>query len=338
MNRPLLLRGARQLLTLRGSEGPRRGAACLDAGIIVDGSMLIRDGRIVSVGHSRRVENLAEARQAEVVEAHGAVVMPAFVDADVTLPESAAAVRRLLQLAFSHGTGAMGARVPYSLLRALPAPNPKGSQVVPVLDLAADFDTAQVTRAVRRNIAPFLRIDLLAHSRDVLRFVHALGLTIRAYTATPEQRDWIGLALAYGANVLELPAEPLNMAQRKLVGGSPAIAVLGPAASGMARALLDGGAAVALGSGFREGGGGTCSMQMAALTAVREGGLEMAEAITLATINAAHALGIGDRTGSLEAGKTADFLVLHLPDFRELSSFSGVNIVAKVFKAGNLVV
>jgi len=210
--------------------------------------------------------------------------------------------------------------------------------VVPVLDLAADFDTAQVTRAVRRNIAPYLRIDLLAHSRDVLRFVHALGLTIRAYTATAEQRDWIGLALAYGANVLELPAEPLNMAQRKLVGGSPAIAVLGPAASGMARALLDGGAAVALGSGFREGGGGTCSMQMAALTAVREGGLEMAEAITLATINAAHALGIGDRTGSLEAGKTADFLVLHLPDFRELSSFSGVNIVAKVFKAGNLVV
>ena len=55
MHRPLLLRGARQLLTLRGPQGPRRGADCLDLGVINDGSILIRNGRIVCVGQSRRV-------------------------------------------------------------------------------------------------------------------------------------------------------------------------------------------------------------------------------------------------------------------------------------------
>jgi imidazolonepropionase-like amidohydrolase len=306
--------------------------------MIADGSMLIRDGRIVSVGHSRRIENLGEARQAEVIEVHGAVVMPTFVDADVTLPESPAGARRLLQLAFTHGTGAIGARVPHGLLRSLPAPNPKGPQVLPLLDIAAEFDAGQINRAVRRNLAPFLRIDLLAHSRDALRFVHALGLAVRAYVERPEQRDWIGLALAYGADVLELPREPLDAAQRMLLSGSNAIAVLGPGTLAMGRGLVDGGAAVALSSGFREGCGGTCSMQMAVLRAAGEGGLEIAEAITLATINAAHALGVAGHAGSLEAGKAADFLVLHLPDFRELSSFSGVNMVAKVFKAGTLVI
>jgi imidazolonepropionase len=306
--------------------------------MIADGSMLIRDGRIVSVGHSRRVENLAEARQAEVIEAHGAVVMPAFSDAGVVLPENVAAARRLVELAFAHGSGAIGARVRPGMLRALPAPNPKGAQLLPLLEIPANLDPGPLTRAVRRNLATFLRIDLLAHSRDSLRFVHGLGLAIRAYTEQPEQRDWLGLALAYGAAVLEVNGEPMDAAQRQLLGGANAMAVMDAAAVPMARGLLDAGAALALGSGFREGCAGTCSMQMAVLAAVREGGLDMAEAITMATINAAHALGVGDRAGSLEAGKAADFLVLHLSDYRDLATFSGVNMVANVFKAGTLVI
>ena len=37
-----LVRGARQLLTLRGPAGPRRGAALGDLGVIPDGALLIR--------------------------------------------------------------------------------------------------------------------------------------------------------------------------------------------------------------------------------------------------------------------------------------------------------
>ena len=76
----ILIRGARQLLTLRGSKEPRRGESLNDLGIIQDGSLLIRDGIIEEVGTTRRVENLACAREATEINAAGRVVMPGFVD------------------------------------------------------------------------------------------------------------------------------------------------------------------------------------------------------------------------------------------------------------------
>jgi len=75
----LLLRGARQLLTLRG-PAPRRGRQLRELGIIEDGALLIQDGRIHSVGPSRRMENIKEARDAEVFDATGQIVLPGFVD------------------------------------------------------------------------------------------------------------------------------------------------------------------------------------------------------------------------------------------------------------------
>ncbi|MFN0105099.1 MAG: amidohydrolase family protein [Bryobacteraceae bacterium] len=336
MHRPLLLRGARQLLTLRGPEGPRRGAACLDLGIINDGSVLIRDGRIVSVGQSRRVDNLAEASHALVYEAHGAVVMPGFVDANAALPENASHVRRLLALAFSHGSTTIGGRASYAMLRTLAAAESHGAFLVPALEIESGFDDAQINRAVRRNLAQFLRLDLLAHPRSALHFFHSLGPAIRAYTASPANPDWIGLALAYGASTLDIAA-PLDRAQVALLSDSPACIIVTPASASSARGLIDRHAAVALGSGFAANAGATCSMQQAALLAVRDGGLDIAEAITLATINAAHALGVAGVCGSLEAGKRANVLMLHLSDFRDLANYNGVNVVSKIFQAGTLV-
>jgi imidazolonepropionase len=70
---------------MRGSKVPRRGAELKELGIISDGSLLIRDGVIVEVGPSRRVENLAAARGAVEVNATGRVVMPGFVDSHTHL-------------------------------------------------------------------------------------------------------------------------------------------------------------------------------------------------------------------------------------------------------------
>ena len=80
MTRPLLIRGARQLLTLRGSPASRRGAALGKLEIISDGAVLIQDGFVKEVGPSRRVEALADARLALEIDASGCVVMPGFVD------------------------------------------------------------------------------------------------------------------------------------------------------------------------------------------------------------------------------------------------------------------
>ena len=85
MGKALLVRGARQLLTLRGPSGPRRGADLVSLGLIQDGAVLIADGIIREVGPSRRVENLAAARTAEEINAHGRVVLPGFVDSHTHL-------------------------------------------------------------------------------------------------------------------------------------------------------------------------------------------------------------------------------------------------------------
>ena len=76
----LLVSNCRQLLTLAGPERPRVGAELRELGIIHDGAMLIRAGRIQAAGSRQRVESQVAAR-AEVVNAGGRIVLPGFVDA-----------------------------------------------------------------------------------------------------------------------------------------------------------------------------------------------------------------------------------------------------------------
>jgi imidazolonepropionase-like amidohydrolase len=336
MQRPLLLRGARQLLTLRGTDGPRRGAACLDLGIVTDGSILIRDGRIHSVGHSRRIENLAEARHAVVCEVHGSVIMPAFVDACLAAPDSAADLRRLLHLAFRHGTGALAARLAGASPRPFPHVDRTPAVTVPVIDVATGFDEAVLARLARRLPGGMLRVEPSSHPTTELQRLQSLGLPIRAFSGAQFSSDWVGFAIAYGASSIELPAS-IAGAHLGLLADAPAFAIARPSSARVIRTLLDAGAALALGSGFGEPYGETCSMQTAMLLASRQGNLDLAEAITLATINAAIALGAGAQRGSLETGKIADLLVLEISDYRDLSSYYGVNVVSQIYQAGNLV-
>src|ERR1019366_2691151 len=81
----ILIRGARQLLTARGDRAPRSGPSLNELNVIQDGAVLIQDGILVEVGPSRRVENLAPARNAIEVNAAGRGVMPGFVDAHTHL-------------------------------------------------------------------------------------------------------------------------------------------------------------------------------------------------------------------------------------------------------------
>src|SRR4051794_7607173 len=86
MKKATLVRGARQLLTLHGSAtGPRSGSDLENLGIIEDGSVLIVNGTIRAVGPTRRIENLAEAKNAEVITASGQIVLPGLVDPHVHL-------------------------------------------------------------------------------------------------------------------------------------------------------------------------------------------------------------------------------------------------------------
>ena len=74
---------ASQLVTLSGPKRPRIGRELSELAIIRDGGMLIRDGRIDIVGPS--IEIKKKAGDAEIIDAHGKVVLPGFVDAHTHL-------------------------------------------------------------------------------------------------------------------------------------------------------------------------------------------------------------------------------------------------------------
>jgi imidazolonepropionase len=72
----MLIHSASELLTVAG--GPQRGAALGTLGIIPDGAVLIRDGKVAAVG---KTADLRKAHPDErMVDAAGHVVMPGFVD------------------------------------------------------------------------------------------------------------------------------------------------------------------------------------------------------------------------------------------------------------------
>ena len=53
--------------------------------VVNDGALLVQDGVVRETGTARRIENLAEARKAQEIDAGGRVVMPAYVDPDTML-------------------------------------------------------------------------------------------------------------------------------------------------------------------------------------------------------------------------------------------------------------
>jgi len=105
-----------------------------------------------------------------------------------------------------------------------------------------------------------------------------------------------------------------------------------------ARAIIKAGGALALATDLNPG---TCyceSMPFMIALACRYMRLTPAQGIAAATINSAHAVGLGQIVGSLEPGKQADVLVLGVPTFQHLGYRFGSNLVNKVIKRGQVVV
>ncbi len=265
MTAPLLVRGARQLLTLRGSVEPRRGSRMRELGVIEEGSLLIAGETIVEAGATRRVVNLARARGANVVDASGCVVLPGFVDPCMDLlghTPTLLAIERRTALLLEHGTTTIGCAT-----------------------------------AVRkyRHLFKKARAALV----DVVR---------------REQESSQPAALV----------KPLA----NLLAGTVAI---------RPREYIDGGRALALATGFDAASIRSCSMQAAIALACLQMNLTIEEAISAATTNAAHLLGIGRIAGALEPDRQADAVLLQVPDYRQIPYHFGVNLVRTVIKRGKIV-
>jgi len=104
------------------------------------------------------------------------------------------------------------------------------------------------------------------------------------------------------------------------------------------RKMVEEGLPIALATDFNPG---TCpcgNIQMIITLACLKLGMTPAQAINAVTINAAHALGMADRIGSIEVGKQADIIILDIQDYNQLPYYFGTNHVKKVFKKGRLIV
>jgi imidazolonepropionase len=129
-------------------------------------------------------------------------------------------------------------------------------------------------------------------------------------------------ALTIDGSIANMLGTPFGLAQRDYTPG---------------RALIDQGGALALATDVNPG---TCwceSMQFVIALACRYMRLLPSEDLVGATLNAAHAIGLGAQVGSLEPGKLADLVLLDATDYRMLGYRFGTNLARGVIKRGKLV-
>ncbi len=186
-------------------------------------------------------------------------------------------------------------------------------------------------------------------SRRVLEAGLRHGLALRLHADELVPSGGAQLAAEMGATSADHLAAPSREGIAALVdaaeAGSPVVATLLPATSlvlmkehdAPARVLVDRGVPVALGSDFNPGTSPTPNLQLVLSLAVLRLKLTPSEALVAVTINAAHAVGLGESHGSLEEGRAADLVVWDAPSHELLPYWLGADLARVVVKGGNVV-
>jgi len=198
----------------------------------------------------------------------------------------------------------------------------------------------------RRRLARFADVQWdtdMTRRPLLIRFLDAavsLGFPFKIHADQHSCGGAVSLAAEYRATSID-HLEYATLEQARLLGATAVMATLLPCSSfrhghnAPARMLIDAGVAVALGTNFNPWHTPSLNMQTAVSLACLQLGLTPAEAITAATINAAHALN-ATRVGSLEADKLADVVILNTADYRDVGYQLGTNLVDVVVKRGRI--
>lgn len=317
------------------------------------------------------VQRLQGATYAEILAAGGGIHNTVTATRAASVDELAASGRKHLGRMLACGTTTLEAKSGYGLdldteLRQLEAiarlasVGPQeifatymGAHAVPK-GVDGDVYTRQVVDEIlpevaRRGLARYCDVFCEkgvftpAQTERIGRAAKALGLGVRIHA--DELNDLGGGALA--ASLGAASADHLLMtgeASVKALAASDTVAVMLPgtpfflnmAERAPARAMIDAGVAIAIGTDFNPGSCFSESLPMMMTLACLHLGLTPAEALAAVTINAAHALEVADRLGSLEPGKQADLVIWDAPNHAHIAYHFGVPLVKHVIKRGVL--
>lgn len=183
----------------------------------------------------------------------------------------------------------------------------------------------------------------MEQSRRILQSARGAGLALKIHA--DEVHDLGGAGLA--AELQAISAEHLRAANEqnlRAMANQGVIGVLLPGtayslrkAYAPARKMVELGVPLALATDCNPGSCYTESMPFIFGLAVLNMNLSVNEALLAATLNAAYAIKKAETVGSLEVGKSADFLLLDGESPAILAYRCGVSSVAQVYKRGELV-
>jgi imidazolonepropionase len=181
-------------------------------------------------------------------------------------------------------------------------------------------------------------------SREILAAARRAGLSVRVHADQLSRSGGAEMAAEVGAVTADHLEQIDTAGIEALVRGRvqpvllPAsVYTLGSKRYAPARALIEAGLAIVLATDFNPGSSPSPSIPFVLSLASTQMQMSPAEAITATTINAAHSLGRGSKIGTLEPGKSADFVIHDCQDYREIAYFVGVESPWKVYINGKLV-
>jgi imidazolonepropionase len=182
----------------------------------------------------------------------------------------------------------------------------------------------------------------VTQARRYLEACRAAGLGLRLHGDQFTERGAVPLAVELGARSVD-HLEATGPEGVRMLAASDVVAVLLPVSALFldrpmppARALVDGGAAMALATDFNPGSSFCESLPIVCSLACTQLHLSPEQALAACTVNAAHVLARADRVGRASPGYDADLLLLEAPDWRHLAYHLGGDLVSAVIRRGEV--
>lgn len=319
----------------RAAEIGRRLGGESYAAIAASGGGIVATVRATRAASDEELRALLRARLTRM-RAHGTTTVEAKTGYGLTVEDE---LRALHILAEAHGEDLP--RVVPTLLAAHECPPElAGRRDSWVESIVSDVIPRAAGLARYCDVFCEEGVFTVDESRRILLAGRRVGMGVRIHADELTRSGGARLAAELGADsadhLLCIGEEEIGLLARS---GTTAVILPGTAwwmrsRPAPARALITAGVPVAVASDFNPGTCLTESLAAVAAHACLDSGLSVEETLTAMTLNAAASLGLAAEIGSLEAGKSADFLLLDAPDDRHLVYHWGVNLVAGVSVRG----